>query len=360
MNTHKSFIFSGVLRAEQPLATCSKDLLDREGVKNKPVPVPSAQTAKGKRLMFPATGLRGKLRRAARDVVRAHVTQITGQEKPFSLDEHYLLTLGGIKGSGEQVRTSVAHEAEWRQKNPLISMFGAGDAGDLGFVQGHISVGNAICKSAFEPTIFAGARTDDLYRDKAQIAFLTDEDVASLVRQAVGGKDRSTLGAEIKALEASMKAARKAGNTEEVEAIQAKIAQAKEQQQAVKDATGTSDVSIGMPLAGFQAIPQGEEMEHSMFLMRSNEVELGLLLKALEQMAMNPFVGAHYATGCGMVSGSWEVFAAALDGKKSLGTVSFQPFGGLEVTGSALTDAVAAFEGFIQSKAWDFGIPKVR
>ncbi len=128
----RTFVIEGTVTSEQPLATCSKDLRDIEGVDLKPTPVPSTTIGKGQRLMFPGSGLRATLRRAARDVVRKRVISLTGNAKPFSLDQHYFLTLGGIKGAGKQERGGVAMMAACRAANPLISMFGAGDAGVAG------------------------------------------------------------------------------------------------------------------------------------------------------------------------------------------------------------------------------------
>lgn len=360
MQSQRTFIFTGSLTAVQPLATCSKDLKDREGKENQPVPVPKTTTPKGLRLMFPSTGLKGTIRRAARDTVRDGVIRVTGNEKPFSLDEHYLLTLGGIKGEGEQNRVSVAHEAEWRVKNPLLSIFGAGDAGFLGFVQGRISVSNAICVEADEAVIFSGARTDDLYRDKAQIAFLSESDVESLIRKARGGKDLATIKDEIKKLDLLRKAARRAGNVEEVTSLATRIEALEADKGAVKESSGTSDNSLARPLAGWQAIPQGAVMDHSMHLVRSTQVELGLMLRSLNRVAQHPFIGAHYTNGCGQISGSWEVFEASLEGKKSLGRITLTPFEPLDIDGPELKEAVNAFDAFIDSKAWNFGIPAVK
>ena len=361
-----TYTLIGKIYARQPLATCSKDLKDREQTKNGPIPVPKAQLDDGEHLMYPGTGLRGKIRRACRDVVRASVIEKTGDEKPFSLPQHYLLTLGGIKGEGEQDRISVSLESDWRAKNPLLSLFGAGDAGVLGFVQGHASVGNAICTqtvSALPPMIFSGARTDDLYRDKSQVAFLSDDDINQLVAQARGGKDRSGLQADMKKLEIELKtarvAARKSGVNDDVVAIEAKLEALKEKVKAVKDDTGTSDVSIGMPLAGWQAIPQGAVLEQKITLSRSNPIELGLILKGLNVVALDPFVGAHYANGCGEIAGSWEVFEVTLKGKQSIGTVSFEPHDCLKIEGTALDAAVKSFDDLMMGDSWNYNIPTV-
>lgn len=355
----RTYVFEGALKAESPLATCSKDLKDREGRDNLPLPVPTTTTEFGKRLMFPSTGIRGALRRRARDIVRDAVIAASGNETPFTLDEHYFLTLGGIKGEGAQERSTVAMEAEWRRKNPLLSLFGAGDAGVLGFVQGHLSVGNAIACDASEPVIFSGARTDDLYRDKAQVRYLSDADIASLVSRAKGGKERSGLQAELKMVERDLKKAQRDGKSELVDELRAKADGLKVSVDTVKAESGTSDVSVGMPLAGWQAIPQGCRMDHRMLLVRSNELELGFLLATLNGFALDPILGAHFANGHGLVSGEWVVYEARMTGRVELGTVRFAPYAPIETTGEGLLQACDAFAAFMATKEWDFSIPKV-
>jgi hypothetical protein len=353
----RTFVIEGYILSEQPLATCSKDLLESEGADLKPTPVPSTTIGKGRRLMFPGSGLRATLRRAARDVVRKRVIGLTGNAKPFSLDQHYFLTLGGIKGTGKQERGSVAMMAAFRSANPLISMFGAGDAGVLGFVDGNLSVGNAICKEYCDAVIFSGARTDDLYRDRSQIAYLSEADLDALVQRAKGGRARSELAAQIKAMEKEAKKALRTGTAEQESAVREKIRDLEARLKTVKEESGASDVAIGMPLAGWQAIPQGQEMDHRMILRRSSLIELGLLLASLDEFARFPVLGAHYATGCGLVSGEWEIFEVGDEGRRSIGRAGFEPFGKLELDTGKLKEARLAFEQFMVSKDWDFAIP---
>lgn len=353
----KVYVLEGVITSDQPLATCSKALLDSESVKDFATPVPSCDTKMGKRLMFPATGLRGTLRRAVRDAVRMRVAAITGNEKPFSLDETYLHTLGGIKGSGEQERKSVAHEAEWRGLNPLISLFGAGDAGFLGFVTGNLSVGNAICINECQPDIFSGARTDEFYQNRGQAAFLSDSDVEALVKRAKGGKDASEIKKQVKLREAELKKANKAGQVEVAEALNAQLLELQSDLDSVKEKSGTTDNSIGRPLAGWQTIPQGQEMNQKMILAQSDETELGFILAGLDQFSRFPVIGAHFAAGCGLISGEWTVYEVQQAGKVEIGTVSIGDFSPITIKGEALAQAFAAFDAFMLSKKWNFSIP---
>lgn len=356
MPTPNTYLFIGSITAEQPLATCSKDLNDREGGDRLPTPVPHTQTAAGDCLYFPGTGIRGTLRRKALNVIHDILVEHTGQSTPLSLDQHYLLTLGGIKGSGATERSSVLHMDYWLARNPLLAAFGAGDGGALGFVTGHLQVGNAFADPSVKPAIFSGARTDTFYRNAETIKRLSDADVETLVCRAKGGREKSIIAAEVKTLMAQLRKHKDKSIPEAVE-ISRRLEELEAEAARVKEESGTSDVSIGMPLAGYKAIPQGSKLSHRMHLVRSNEIELGLILHSIKNWSKEPIVGAHSSTGCGMVSGEWEVFEPSDHGKKSLGTVKMEAFGGVTVIGEVLTRAMTAFTDYMDSKEYNFAIP---
>lgn len=358
------YVLEGALIAEQPLATCSaalKESEERVRGKNQATPVPFINTPSGRRLMFPATGIRGKLRRALRDVLRQNLIERTGNEKPLSLGEHYFLTLGGVKGAEQTDKASVSVEAVWRKSNVLLSLFGAGDAGVLGMVHGRLAVGNAICESESKPVVFSGSRTDDLYRDRGQIEFLSAEDVQSLIVQAEGNRDVSAMKGQIKTLDKERKAARSAKNdllvaqlTDEIERLEGEV-------QSVKDEAGVKN-SVGMPLAGWEAIPAGAVMHHRFMLNNASEEELGALMAALEQFSLMPTLGAHFAAGCGLVSGRWEVFKVTPGvGKVSLGVLALEPFAGLLTieasVDSEIFNAREAFKRYLISDEFNLSIP---
>ena len=368
-NAPATFILEGKLRAEQPLATCSKDLSDRAaaeaGRRPFPTPVPSCTTDLGKRLYFPASGIRGKLRRAMRDIVRERVMEITDNPTPFDLSTHFYLTLGGIKGAGESEKSTVGDHLKARENNPLLSIFGAGDAGVLGFVGGRLSVGNAICTEASEPTVFSGARTDDVYRDTDQTAYLSQADILQLTGQSQMNRERSKLRQEIRKTRAKLGKARAEGALDE--AIQALTDEAKglddrlaEMEVQAKEDGGSTN-SVGMPLPGWQAIPQGAEMEQRMILRRSNELELSFLLNAISQFGMEPILGAHFNAGNGLVSGEWTVYRATRKGKELMGVVRFTPFEPLAIEGESTVELeriLGHFDTFMDNGEWSFEIPE--
>lgn len=353
----KTYVFEGVVVAEQPLATCSKDLLDREGRKNAPTPIPTTQTPKGLRLMFPASGLRGGIRRACRDVVRNAVIEKTGNEKPFSLETHFMLTLGGIKGSGEEDKASIKRIAELREKNPLINLFGAGDAGTAGFVAGRVGMGNAICTDDMEPVIFSGSRSDDIYRDPDQATYLTDVDLTMLTELSAGNRELSRMKADATKLKRTYAEAKNNGDKEATAQASASLKELDEKMASVRKESGSKS-SVGMPLAGWKAIPQGAEMDHKMILRRANGVDLGLFLASLNAFSTEPLVGAHYANGNGLISAHWDVYEVTLTGKRSVGRVRLRPFDTAEVSGEVLADAQQAFMDFIDAELWDFTMPE--
>lgn len=355
------FVLEGEIKAEQPLATCSAALKEAEGGKGLPIPVPHMQTPEGNRLYFPATGIRGKVRRALRDVLRANAIKRTGNEKPLSLDQHYLLTLGGVKGDEKTEKASVSQEAKWRTSNVLLSLFGAGDAGYMGMVHGRLAVGNAICESVSRPHVFSGVRSDDLYRDRSQIEFLSDADIKALINQSEGNRDASAIKKEISALDKERKAARAAKDSDRVDTLSAQIVQLETDMKSVKAESGAKN-SVGMPLDGWQAIPAGAVMRHRFMINNANEVELGALLAALDHFSAMPTLGAHFAAGCGLVSARWELFKVVPGaGKTSLGVLVLEPFNGaltIEAPAdSEIFSARQAFQDYLDGDQFNLSIP---
>lgn len=356
-----TYTFEGHIKAVQPLSTCSKDLSDREGKRNAPTPVPWTQTEQGKRLMFPASGIRGALRRACRDVVRDYVIEQSGDTTPFDLDTHYLNTLGGIKGSGEEDKTSITRINAVREKNPLLNIFGAGDAGTVGFVAGRIGIGNAICHDISEPVIFSGARSDDFYRSPDQVQFLSDLDIAILTQQSSGNREISRLKSQERLLKRRIAEALSKDDQQALEQARGEITDIETRIQAIREDTGTNN-SVGMPLAGWQAIPQGAEMSHRITLRRATHVDLGLLLATLNAFSLDPILGAHYATGNGLVSAHWKIHKVTRKGKALIGSIDLHPFDLATVVPSddatELSEAQAAFDAFMAKGEWDFSVPE--
>lgn len=320
-------IFVGHLVADQPLATCPPGL--PTGGENAPKPVPAMPVMVGgvreNRLYFPAAGLRGKLRRAAVDVVRRAIAQ-GGDESPFTLEDHYYLTLGGVKGNKKEDKgVQVLAIAEQRNRNPLVSLFGSGAP----WMAGRLSVGHAVATTSVEPAVFSGVRTDDLARNPDGLAHLQPGEHERFLASAAANHKRSHLKACQREAEARKKKARK-DNVARA-AAEAEIADLTRQIDDLSAVT-VSSVSVGQILDGFEAIPAGCQLDHQMVVRNGTDVEVGLFLAALEEFAAFPRIGAHHARGCGQVSGSWDVRVGRPgQGFRTVGRVTLHPFSGLDI-----------------------------
>lgn len=358
MTTKKTYILRGTLTAIEPLATASKELID-EGKKlygaNSPVPVPSFHTQDGTHLYFPATGLRGTLRRALRDVVRSNLIQ--RGSKGLLIDEHYLLTLGGIKGAGAEDRSSVKQEEEWRNRNVLLSLFGAGDAGFLSFVQGKTSIANAVCSASTQPMVMTGARTNDLFANKEGLDFLADSEIDNLIARAAGNAKASGIRKEIGKKTAELQQAKRSGEdtdaiAQDIEKLNASL------DKTLKDSKASS-VSVGMPLAGFQAIPPYSIMDHSIKVFNATPEELGGMIAALNQLSLNPIIGAHKATGCGEIKAQYKVIEVTSTGSQCIANISIGNYEPMTVSDQSVPfdQAVSAFKAYLESDQFDLSVP---
>jgi len=360
--TINTYVLTGFIHADEPLATCSKDLKDREG-KDKATPIPYQASSNGLVYYFPSSGIRGSLRRAAASVILDKTIERTGDPKPFSLDEHYAMVLGGVKGSEVMDRIGITLVEEWLSKNPMLSVFGAGDGGILGFVEGKLSVGSAYCEPGVEPTIFSGARTDEFYRNPARVKYLSDEDIELLVGRSVANSISSKVKKEIEALEADIRKlsrSKESADIERLAELKAELVAKEEKRKKDLESAGAKTVGVGMPLAGYKAIPRGEKLEHTIKLFRANSVEMGLLLATLQRFALEPLLGAHAANGLGTVSGQWNVRKVNQSGSTVIGSVKFDAFDNLVIEGDELVQALADFNAFVETGPADFTIPSMQ
>lgn len=356
--TQNTYIFRGKIQAVEPLSTASKDLVD-QGKKiygaNSPTPVPSFDTADGQRLYFPATGLRGTLRRALRDILRDNL--ISRGSKGLLLDEHYFLTLGGIKGSGAEQRSTVAMEQEWRKRNVLLSLFGAGDAGVLNFVTGISAVGNAICTTNSKPMTLSGTRTDDLYRDRKGLSYLVDSEINELIQRSEGNAKASAIRKEIGAKEVALRKAKR--NDDDTTQIEADLSELNTKLDKTLKDSKASSVSVGMPLAGYQAIPPMSIMDHTLKLFNATPQELGAMLATLDKFSLNPVVGAHKSSGCGEIKAQYEVLKITDSGPVLIGKIALGGFDRMTATEQTdeYTTAVQAFNDYLTSDDFDISVP---
>ena len=291
---------------------------------------------------FPAAGIRGILRRMARNAV----AEAAGH--PWDIETHSALTIGGVKGAGTESSIDLKGGQALRQRYVIQSVFGQSAGLGASWVAGKLSVGFAVPETPLMPDVVTGVRFDDLTRNPDEGAFLTPEDYDRLTDLADAERTSTRLRAEKKKLERKVRAEKKAGNDAQADELQARIA-AIEKEMASLDGLVRANVSVLMPLSGYEVIPPGTPLQHRMILRNADEAELGVLIRALEEFAKDPQLGAHAAHGCGIVRGEWRV---TVDGQ-DLGVLHVKPFEGLSIDGEALSDlcdrAKSAFEASVKA-----------
>ncbi|MCX7099835.1 MAG: hypothetical protein NTV43_18225 [Methylococcales bacterium] len=283
---------------------------------------------------FPAAGIRGALRRAARDVLFGLIT-----DPKWSLELHRLLTIGGVSTSGPEGDININAIQLFRDKNPLISLFGATSGTKNSWIEGKLSVGHAIPSAPVQPLIVTGVRTDPLRRKPSEITMLNAESAAALDEICNAGRNVARLKREIDKLNTELKKEKKKPDNETTVAnIEQQITTLTGEYDMQSQISGSSS-SIQLPLSGYEAIPPGLPLNHRIVAMGVNKIELGLLVLALKRFALEPFLGAHQAHGCGVVRGEWDV---SMDGTK--GKIILEPFTGIVVEGDELAQMLTEAE----------------
>ena len=276
---------------------------------------------------FPASSIRGAIRRSCRNVVFDLMS-----DTKWGLELHRLLTIGGVSTSGPEGDININAIREFRDRNPLISLFGATSGPNNPWIEGFLSIGHAIPSDTFVPPIITGVRTDPVRRKPAEITMLDDVSAAALDDICNAGRTVSKLKRQIDELSADLKKAKKANDNVTVTEKTAQIDELTEKLNEAAAISGTS-VSIQLPLSGYEVIPPSLPLNQRIVARGITLVELGLLVAGLRRFAKDPLLGAHQAHGCGVARCEWDVTIGDITGK-----VILYPFVDMIVEGSQLID----------------------
>jgi hypothetical protein len=272
------------------------------------------QMGKEKRLFITASALRSTIRHAATELISEM------QNKKPSLDDYFLMALGGIKNAGtaddakgaavEQPKegTDAAAEKEnnaavgsilktrfARQKNPMVTLFGSMPHG----IPGALMCGHAIATQSVAAETFKFVRANDFQRDPELADRLDDSAIADFVRRQSDQAIRSAANAKRKVLEKQLTAAKKSGDADLVISLQEQIKQ-------VGDG-GSNVVALSNPGLDYKAIPMGTQFSHEFTLSNVTEAEIAIFVQALDRFGLMPFIGGKRALGLGHLSLSYSV-----------------------------------------------------
>jgi CRISPR type IV-associated protein Csf2 len=341
MTAHKqTYKFAGSITCLEPLTVSIKEAAQGARGHRLPRNGPALDTEKP---FFPASSIRGALRNAAHRVVLRAVKKQSGEEFPFSLDDHFMLAQG--VDSGKQIdldKTAGVTDlyASLRAENPMLSVFGRWG------LESHLAVGHGLpsgheqCWGMFG----GGARGVMFERDANLLDELTAEDTDRLeqilLEQTAAAGDVSEIKKEIAALKKTLRGASK----EEREAGNARIALLEDQIKMRKQDKSGPVESIRRPLDPFEAFSAGAVLSHRMALRSATEAELGMLILSLREFARDAQLGGHKAHNCGAISAEWTVttWPEDADAPIEVGKVAITPDGFI-MEGDMLQQAVSAF-----------------
>ena len=229
----------------------------------------------------------------------------------------------------------------------MLSLYGAGDSA-AGFVGSKASIGHAIPGHGIKPTLITGVRTGE-HRNPELPTVLSPSEMDKVREMTEANTTRSRLANEVKAKDRIFKKLAKevtdgkrlVNDAEVVEAGEA-LGVLQSQLKAAQDIANLhgGDVSLLLPLPGYECLPVGVVLDHKLQLTGVTEIETGLFLDGLANFAIDPRIGAHKAQGLGEISGRYDVYV--LDRRKweRDGELSFAPLTGLEFTSETLANAI--------------------
>lgn len=264
----------------------------------------------GDKLYLPASAIRGKLRRLA-------IQTLVEEVGKLNFKDYYYLTLGGLKDGGvvdksesgkEQYAVSVM---QWIKKNnPLITLFGAMTPVAT---PGRLSVSHAIAHNAIDTSNtyktrdlakvdkICPVRVDDArQRPSEMLELVDDEFLDAYLERTDEARVTSSAKKKEKALKTQLYELKKSKASEED--IAAVSEQLKEVNEELKSSKVTQIANISL---AFEAIPADEDMRFSMRIMNASEVEVSLLMKAIQRLSYNPVFGGRNAVGNGLVAGNF-------------------------------------------------------
>lgn len=255
---------------------------------------------------FPATSLRGAFRRAGRNMIRRAIIRNTGEQTPWSVDTHYMMTQGvdtTNKTINEKVSGSIGIENELRDENVFLSLFGRWK------LPGHLSIDNAIPTN--DDCLYVegrGARSNDFVRSPEQIQFLGVDEAKRLKtileQDSLAAEETGDIDEQIKDLKKDLRTVK---DDDEQGDIRERIKELEARKKGVKAAKQGSQESIQRPIEGFEAMKPGTDMTHRMMVQNADELELGLTLATIREFSRSPYVGGHRSLHCGEIKGHWTV-----------------------------------------------------
>lgn len=344
-NDRIDIMFEGELTTVSPLAYSPPDstgpnkesLLPRITAfeNGQPVEVPFVSGA----------AFRGPLRRACADALREKV----GVKPSFITLLEW--RVGGAKGS-EKEEIDPAERLALIDRHPLLALFGAGSS-KAGFVSSKLRTGHLIPPGGTTPVVIRGVRRGE-HRDVAVITQLDEAEREKLFKWSDANTARSRLQGEkttaqrrLNVLKREVGDGKRAASDPDYRAAQEtfeRLSRDLDEAEIAAAALG-GDVSILLPLPGYEALPAGIRIRHRFDARGVSMLQVGLLVAGLRRWTMDPRIGARIAHGCGEVAGHYNVRIRPMETAawSNDGVLSFDLLNGLTTDSATLARAATTW-----------------
>ncbi len=331
--------FQGNLRTETPFANSPEG--NKGPNKEQLLPRMPINIGGGFRqtVFVPASTLRGKIRRAAARVLLARFDALG---EPVSFDDWLLWSVGGVKGSDDE-RVEVRRRAAIIEASALLAMFGAGDSPARTMVGARLHVDPGLPQEEIPATIVKGARGAE-NRNPELVEFLDPGEIDKVQAYTDANRDRSQLDKDVKEIGRDLHKAERAeaaGKGPGKEAIETQRTRLEKAQRDLQEAVEAqrlvgSDNAIGRPLPGYEVIPAGAVFPHRMVAKAATPLQIGFVLAALREFALDPVIGAHVSDGCGRISAQYhiQIRRGRGDALEAVGRLAYGDLTGLSLDGT--------------------------
>jgi len=244
---------------------------------------------------LPATTLRGFLRRA---VALRNMRTAAESGKPYKLPQIYSEMIGQDAASEKQSdQIDLAELRLARQSSPVLDLFGSG----LG-IKSRLKVSHFVPERNILPEVFSGVRKD-LDDTEEALDLLSEEDLNAFLGRAEKNRLRAGALGRLTQLQAKVKRDERKGvvNEDEVKALE--IAQL--EVETFKEAMGEMQNSSRTLVSHF-ALPAGLALSGRIVVDRARDGDAELIEHGLNELSLNPVLGAQSARGCGEISGTFD------------------------------------------------------
>ncbi len=273
---------------------------------------------------LPATTLRGFLRRA---VTLRSMRAAAKAGKPYRLSQVYSEMIGQDAESEKQAGDiDLLALREAREESPVLDLFGSG----LG-IKSRLKVSHFLPTTNVLPEAITGVRKD-LDDTEAALDLMDPSDMNRFLSRSGSNTKRAAAAALVKQIETQVRRMEKKGEAVPADTAKA-LTVARAELEKFKDEMGDMKNSTRTILTHY-VLPAGLVLSGKIIVDNARDRDMELLDHALNELSLQPVLGAQSARGCGEIAGTLQFFDG--DGKllKNVAIGDFKPARVTEIAGA--------------------------